>query len=223
MERAPTNVAAREARADRQWFIAGRWQEYAGEARANLLRIAAIGSFYAIELANYHGVDLGPLQVPAIVDQKFHTVVTALAIAWTMVALGTQLCLKLHVFPSALKYVTTGCDVLLLTTILMVADGPRSPLVVAYFLIIVLAALRFQLALVWCATVGSLAGYLFLTGYARWYAGPDRELSVPRSQQLIMLVALALSGIILGQVIRRARALAEDFARRLEEGSRKNV
>ena len=34
------------ARDDREWFIVGRWQEYEGEARANLLRIAGIGAFY---------------------------------------------------------------------------------------------------------------------------------------------------------------------------------
>jgi hypothetical protein len=219
MERERTD----SARADRQWFIVGRWQEYAGEARANLLRIAAIGAFYVIELVNYHGLDLGPLQMPSMVDQQFHQVVTALAIAWTMVALGTQLCLKVQVFPSGLKYVTTGCDVVLLTTILTVADGPRSPLVVGYFLIIVLSTLRFQLRLVWCATLGSLAGYLFLNGYARWFAAADRQLSVPRYQQLIILLALALTGIILGQVIRRVRALAEEFAQRLGDGSGKNV
>ncbi len=214
MERSTAN----SARADRQWFIVGRWQEYAGEARANLLRIATIGSFYVIELLNYHGLDLGPLQMPATVDQQFHTVVTALAIAWTMVALGTQLCLNLRVFPSGLKYVTTGCDVVLLTTILTVADGPRSPLVVGYFLIIVLSTLRFQLRLVWCSTLGSMAGYLFLNGYARWFAGDERALSVPRYQQFIVLLALALTGIILGQVIRRVRALADEFAQRLGDG-----
>jgi hypothetical protein len=214
MERAATD----SARADRQWFIVGRWQEYAGEARANLLRVAAIGAFYVIELTNYHGLDFGPLQMPATVEQRFHATVTALAVAWVLVALATLLCLRIHIFPAALKYVTTGCDVVLLTTILTVADGPRSPLVVGYFLIIVLSTLRFQLRLVWCATLSSLAGYLFLNGYARWFAAADRQLSVPRYQQLIVLLALALTGITLGQVIRRVRALAEEFLQRLGNG-----
>ena len=219
MERAATD----SAQADRQWFIVGRWQEYAGEARANLLRIAAIGAFYVIELVNYHGLDLGPLQMPSTVDQQFHATVTAVTVAWVLVALATLLCLRIHIFPAALKYLTTGCDVVLLTTILTVADGPRSPLVVGYFLIIVLSTLRFQLRLVWCATLGSLAGYLFLNGYARWFAAADRQLSVPRYQQLIVLLALALTGITLGQVIRRVRALAEEFSQRLANGSGKNV
>lgn len=202
------------AGADRQWFILSRWQEYTGEARANLLRIIAIGAFYGIELLNYHGVNLGPFEMPASVDLKFHQAMTALAVAWTMVALATHVCLRLHVFPSTLKYVTTACDVVLLTTILTVADGPRSPLVVGYFLVIAGATLRFQLTLVRCATVGCMAGYVWLLGFARWFADPSRLLEVPRYQQLIMLLALAMTGIILGQVVRQVRSLAEDYARR---------
>ena len=64
-------------------------------------------------------------------------------------------------------------DLVLLTAILMVADGPRSPLVVGYPLVIVLATLRLNLPLVRFATLGAAAGYLILLGYARWYARVD--------------------------------------------------
>jgi hypothetical protein len=83
--------------------------------------------------------------------------------------------------------------------------------VVVYFLIIALACLRFDLPLVWFATGGAIAGYVFLTGYAYWYA--DR-MRVDRHAQLIFLVALVLTGVIVGQVIRRVRHMAEDYARR---------
>jgi hypothetical protein len=43
--------------ADRQWFISGRWQEYEGESRANLLRVAGIALFYLIELLNRGNVE----------------------------------------------------------------------------------------------------------------------------------------------------------------------
>src|SRR5690606_22338604 len=118
---------------------------------------------------------------PPSVDLKFHETVTALAVAWTFMALATLLCLRLRFFPGWLKYATTLGDVVLLTTILMVADGARSPLVVGYFLIIVLATLRFQLRLIWCATVAAMAGYLWMA----WAAGAmasvaeRRDLSVP--------------------------------------------
>jgi hypothetical protein len=203
---------------ERQWFIVSRWQEYEGEARANLLRIICVGAFYIIELIN-HGVQIGALQLPQVVDDRFHQSMTGIAVAWTMVALVTLVCLRQHIFPAALKFATTGCDIVLLTTVLMIADGPRSPLIVGYFLIIALAAMRLSLRLVWLATLGSMAGYIFLLGYVKCYVAAEREaaMSVPRYWQMIMLVGLALEGVILGQMIRRVRAMADDFARRLEQ------
>jgi hypothetical protein len=205
---------------ERQWFIVSRWQEYEGEARANLLRTIGIGAFYIIELVN-HGVQIGGLQLPQVVDDRFHQSITALAVAWTMVALVTLVCLRRHVFPAALKFATTAADVVLLTAVLMIADGPRSPLVVGYLLIIALAGLRLSLRLMWLATLCSMAGYIFLLGYVKYYVAAERAAatSVPRYYELIVLVALAMEGIILGQLIRRVRVMAEDFARRLARES----
>src|SRR3954452_2552426 len=116
---------------ERQWFIVGRWQEYDGEGRANLLRIVGIAAFYIVELINDHGLSLGLVQMPRIRDRAFHLAVTALAVSWTMVALAVLLCLRRHIFPAALKFLSTGADLVLLTGVLAVADGPRSPLVAA--------------------------------------------------------------------------------------------
>ena len=199
---------------ERQWFVVGRWQEYEGEARANLLRIIGIAAFYIVELINYHGFHLGFLDMPKVGDvtPAFHQAVTALAVAWTMVGLGILLCLRGHIFPAHLKFISTGCDIVLLTAILTVADGPRSPLVVGYLLVVALATLRFNLPLVWFATGGSMAGYLFLLGHARWFREATR---VPRYHQLMFLLALVLTGVVLGQVIRRVRWMAQDYADRL--------
>ena len=199
---------------DRPWYIVGRWQEYEGEARANLLRLAAVAAFYAIELINYYGVDLGFIQLPKVSDLAFHKTVTAIAAAWVILGVGVHLWLRLHLLPSALKYVSTGLDVVLLTLLLMVADGPRSPLIVGYFLIPVLAGLRFQLRLVWFATVAAMLGYVWLLGWAVWIEDV-RDVRVPRYHQLIFLTSLAMSGIIQGQVIRRVKSLAAEYARRL--------
>jgi hypothetical protein len=202
---------------ERQWFIVSRWQEYEGEARANLLRIICVGAFYIIELVN-HGMQIGPLQLPQIVDDRFHASMTGLAVAWTIVALVTLVCLRTHVFPAALKYATTCCDVVLLTAVLMIADGPRSPLVIGYFLIVALAALRLSLGLVWATTLGAMAGFLFLLGFVKYFAPVERAatMAVPRYYQMIVLLGIALAGVILGQLIRRVRMMAEDFARRTE-------
>lgn len=192
----------------RHWFIVGRWQEYAGESRANLLRIIAIGSFYTVQLITFEVYKVG--------EEEFHRSVTALAVAWTMAALSVHLCLKRNVFPAALKFLSTAVDIVLLTGVLIIASGARSPMVVGYFLIISLAALRFKLRLIWCATLGSMAGYLFVLGFDKWYHNMPEERSVSRHEQLIMLLAIGLTGIVLGQIIRRVKYLAEHYVRRLD-------
>jgi hypothetical protein len=102
------------------------------------------------------------------------------------------------------------------------AAGPHSPLVLAYFLIIAMAALRFSLGLVWLTTLGAMAGYWLLVGIedlktSRWF---DASHAVAPVEQLITLVSLGLAGIVIGQVVRRVKSLAAEYAARLEAASR---
>lgn len=204
---------------DRQWYIVGRWQEYAGESRANMLRLLAVGSFYLVELLRFHIFE------KASVEQlPFHRHATALAVAWTMLALAVHLCLRVKIFPSALKYMSTAADVILLTTLTALVSGPTSPLVFAYFLIMALAALRFSLGLIWFAALASMLGYESLVAIAdakisRWF---DAQHAVPPATQLLTLLTIALVGATLGQVIRQVRRLAASYAQRLafQEGQR---
>jgi hypothetical protein len=207
--------------ADRQWYIVERWQEYEGEGRTNLLRIIAIGVFYLVELAQYHWFQ--PAGVDAADLASYHQKVTAVAVAWTMVSLAVLLCLRLRVFPAILKYASTGCDLLLLTALASIdhgakseaPDGPASPLVLVFFVILALAALRVSLGLVWFATLGSMAGYLSLVGLAdqKWF---DQDHAVPMVTQAITILSLGLTGIVMGQIVRRAKSLAEEYAIRKE-------
>lgn len=213
-----SNTAARSARDERQWFIVGRFEEFEGEGRANLLRMVGIAVFYAVELVNYHGLNLGFLPMPKVVERPFHLAVTLLVLAWATLCLSVLLCRRNGFFPSWLKYLSTGCDLLLLTSVLTLADGPRSPLTVVYLLIIATAGLRFSLPLVWFATAGAVACYLFLLGLARWgklpEGWPTSNMELPRHAQVIFLLALVLCGVILGQVIRRVRSVAELYTQR---------
>lgn len=206
---------SRDEADDLSWYIVGRWREYEGETRANLLRVVGIAAFYLVELANYRGFQLGGFAMPRVVDRRFHLAVTAVAVAWTMLALGVQLCLSRRIFPATLKFVSTGADILLMTCVLAVSNGPKSPLVVGYFLILALAALRFSLELIWFATAGSMLGYVVLLGHAKWFVP---EHGVPRYHEIMFLLALGLTGITLGQVLRRVRTMAEDYAARRETG-----
>ena len=217
MDSSTSNENDAAVRADRsgdhQWFIVGRWMEYEGESRTNVLRLLGIAAFYVVELINYYGLQLGFFEMPKVVGQEFHRTVTAVALAWTMVGLGVLYCQSHRIFPPVLKFISTGADIVLLTFILLIASGPQSPLLVVYFVIVALSALRFNLPLVRFATLGSMASYVFLLGYAKWFA---TDLRVPRYHQILFLLALGLTGIVIGQVIRFVRRLATDYATRMQ-------
>lgn len=189
---------------ERQWYIAGRWQEYEGESRANLLRVAGIAVFYLLELLNRGNVT--PL---------FHFAVTALAAAWLLTAWAVHVCLHRRVFPEAMKYLSTGVDLLLLTCLLLLGDGPRSPLLVGYFFLLTLAGLRFSVNLVRFATLGAMLSYCAVARQAVWLRP---AFAASANYELLVLAALGLSGVALGQILRRVRAFADDYARRLAEG-----
>ncbi|MCX5797078.1 MAG: hypothetical protein NTY77_16420 [Elusimicrobia bacterium] len=197
------------------WFVALRRQEYEGESRANLLRICAIAAFYAVELVNYRGLDLPGLHMPRVagVDWSFHLAMTVLAGAWALTGWAVLVLLRARVFPGLLKFASTACDLAYLTAILLIADGPRSPLAVAYFPLLALAGLRFDLALVRFATIGAGLGYAVLLMHSAWLRPATL---VPRYFAVTFILALGFTGIWLGQIIRRTRALAHDFASRLD-------
>lgn len=202
--------------ADRQWYIVGRWQEYEGEARANLVRVLAVIAFYVVQLVHFYGYSNRNAA-----ETAFHTRTTAIAAAWTILAVAILFVLRAHMFPAAIKYISSACDLVLLTAVAALAAGPSSVFVRAYPVIIVLAALRFSLPLVWFCTLGSIIGYMALVGMRDevWF---DANHAVPPTEQAITLLSLALTGIVLGQVIRRVRTVSDDYASRLSLGRRKS-
>lgn len=197
------------------WDVVRRVWSYRGEERANFMRIVAIACFYAIELVNYHGLDLGFVAFEQVegVDQVFHAAVTAFTVAWIATAVGVMILMRSRRFPPALKYVTTSIDVLLLTSILLIADGPKSPLVIAYFVVIAASPLRLSVALVRYTTVAAIVGYVVLVGDA-WMRRPETH--VPRYQQVMMVLALALAGLTLSHFVKSLRDAADAYAARKE-------
>jgi hypothetical protein len=204
--------------ADQSWFIATRWEQYQAEGRANLLRLIALALFYAVEVVRYYGVPLDFLELPPAGPNEaaVHWAIASITVLWVIEAAVVAWLLRVRFFPRSLPYASTAADLVLLTMVLMVGHGPQSPLLVAYFVVVAMAALRVDLPLLWFAAGGAAAGYLFLLGYARWYA-PERNLRVPRFYELLFLVALALTAVVLGQLVRRVRRLAADYARRADE------
>jgi hypothetical protein len=184
----------------------------------------AIGVFYFVHLLSYWSAQgklpaWGFLQLadPGAIGERFHVIVTMLAAAWAMLALGLLVCLQQRIFPRWLPYLSTACDIVMLTSVLCVSSGAKSPLVAGYFLILVLATLRLDLSLVWFTTIGCALGYLVVLGCGKWFpllGSLSDDMRVPRYHQLIVLLSLLLAGVMLGQIVRRVRRMAEEFAER---------
>ena len=193
---------------DRSWYIVGRWQEFEGESRANLLRVVSLVVFYAVEW--YQFATTGANDIAA---QAFHRQCTLIVAAWSIVAIAVLLCLWRRIFPAIVKYLSTAGDLLLLTLLARAGLGPQSPLVQVYFLVLGLAALRFSVGLIWFATLGSMIGYLALVGMRddAWF---DAVHATPVVEQLVTLAALGLTGIVLGQVVRQVKSMALEYAER---------
>lgn len=187
---------------DPAWSAAQRLEGLAGEARVNLIRLAALVAFYGHHLVNVFLMEDAPS-----LKGRYHAVVTALALAWALAVLLIHYCLIRRWVPPGLKYVVTVWDLLLITTLLMVGGDGRSMLAVLYFLVIVAAPLRLSLSLVWTSTLGALAGYAFFLGYVRWRLELPIEQRTARPQQVVFLLALAATGLLTGQFVRQGRRL----------------
>lgn len=198
---------------ERHWFIVHRWQEYDAEIRAAYVRILAVTGFYAVQLYDF--------AVRKSTTVEFHRTMTVVAVAWILISLLALISLRSQYLPSWLKYATTMADVVLLTFTLLLATGPQSPLIAGYFIILILAAMRFSLPLIRAATVACLISYVCVLGacHPNWFGTDARNFVVPRREELIVGLAIAFAGIALGQIARRVRGLADHYARRVETGS----
>ena len=193
------------------WHVTRRLASLRGEERANALRVLGVAVFYAIEVLNYRGLAVGPIQIPRVegVDAQFHAASTALAVAWVAVAAAVLVALKNQIFPPILKYLSTTADLMLLTAVLTLADGPRSPMLLVLFLVVVLAGMRLERRLVAYSTAGAVLGYLFTLGEVA-LRRPD--LRVPAHWQITTVTALVLSGVVVTAILIEVRRAVEAYA-----------
>jgi hypothetical protein len=211
------------------WETARRGRLGEAEARVNLLRVIAVGVFYVVHLLHHwaatreNSVLQGlELQAGGVLSDKFHLAVTCVVVAWVMLAMVVHAAVRDGQISRWLSMAATLVDVVLLTATLLLTSGAASPLLVGYFLIIMMAGLRMELRLVWDAAGASIVGYLVVLGCTRWPRGlllenhlPD----VPRYQQLMIVGGLAIAGVVVGQWVRHARQLGEDAARNAQKGA----
>lgn len=174
------------------WRAVLRREEHRGETRAAALRIVGVLLFYLVHVLHRHGYDIGPLvAVPVAVDDAAHAIVTTVTTITVLTSLSVIVLLELRYFPAWLKYLTTALDTMMLAAALAAVDGPSSPLMVAYFPVLVLSAVRFSRALVRFATSASILSYLGLVAFtARMH---PEHLAAPHAVALT-LVAMGLVG-----------------------------
>lgn len=200
---------------DRDWYIVRRWQSYVAEIRVVALRMAAIVVCYGLQLWHHFGLlD----EAGRAANAEFHQQATLISCGWLFLSLAVWLILLRRWFPPALSYVSTGIDAALLTALIAASGGPTATqLDTFYFFIIILAGLRFDLPLVWFATLACMVGFMASVGAVdkTWF---DAEHAVPVISQGITLVSLGAAGIVVGQIVRRAKDLAVAYAERVEKG-----
>lgn len=191
---------------DMQWEDARRIEAWAGEVRVNLIRLVAILGFYG-----HHLVNVYLLRDDPTIAGRFHAAVTALVLAWSAMVLALYFCLSRRWVPPWLMYATVAWDIVLVTTLLMLTRDPATSLAALYFLVIATAPLRLSLPLVYFATLGSMAAYLFFLGYLKYGLEiPDGQ-RLSRPNQIIFLLALGGTGLLAGQMVRQARRLVEGY------------
>lgn len=198
---------------DRQWYIVRRWQTYAGELRALILRAIAVVVLYACQLTHHFLVLTGEARAANL---RFQQGATGVAVLLLVVSLLTLLLVLKRFLPAWLPFLTTAIDLLAIAALVTLAGGPMmTSLTGAFYLVVAMAGLRFDLKLVWGTTLGAMVAYLASVGAVddSWF---DANHVVPLVQQGVSLACIGATGIVVGQIVRLARPLAEQFDERME-------
>ncbi len=190
------------------WFVTSRWSELEGELRAAVMRVVFVIAFYSVQLLHSW-----MFSDQSAAEALFQRQVTMIATGWLFISLIIMIAVMQCWFPPALKFLSSGCDVALLTAAAHIGSGPGSPLIPVYAVVIAMAALRFSLPLVWFTTLASLVGYLALVGAVdpTWF---DPQHVTPPAQTLTTLLGLAAVGVTVGQIVRMCRRAAQQYASR---------
>ena len=187
-----------------RWVGAQRVEGWVGEARVNLIRLVALVGLYGHQLSTVY-----LFQDDATVTGDYHRDITVLVLMWFALGLGVYFMTSRRIMPPALKFGSLAGDLVLLTLMMLLSDGPKSPLVVVYMLVVGSTALRLSLPLVWVGTLGGVASYLFVLGEAFWFRP---EHNVPRAEPVVLVIALAVMGLLAGQTVRQARRISRGHA-----------
>lgn len=200
---------------DERWADARRLEAWAGEVRVNLLRAAALIVFYGHHLLDVYvyGRDASPAAA------VYHAEVTAIVLAWTGIVFVLYLCLSRRWVPPGLKYAASFWDVTMVSALLIASpDGPRSPLLYLYFVVVAASSLRLSLPLIYATTFGVMAAATLVMGHYVFYRvgreayyAADSPYRIARSSEIIFLLSVGAVGLFAGQIVRQARRLVRGY------------
>jgi serine/threonine-protein kinase len=148
--------------------------------------------------------------VSGMVDRMIHLEILGLLGLWVAASFLFQKLLHFESLADLARMGWSGADISLLTAILVLAQGPITPLLVAYPFLIIGAGLWFQVRLVWFTTILCVISYGLLA-----FAFADEALrAYPPHYHAIFLVALGSIGYVVAYQVERIRALNRYYEHR---------
>ncbi len=170
-------------------------------------RLGALGMFYGIETVNYF---------TGVVDRDFHGQVSLVVGLWAAASIICQQLLDNRRWSFPARYTWGTLDSLALLTVLLIADGAASSLVIGYPLIIVGSALWFRVRFVWFMTLLSLLSYGVLV-IDFYFRRPELQkvMDAGYSRHVIFAVGLLILGAIVSYLVQRLRILSSFYGQPL--------
>jgi len=164
-------------------------------------RLGGLGAFYAIETVNY---TLGG------VDWAFHKQISLVLAVWLIASLGCRRWLNTAGGALPGRFAWGTLDVVLLTAVLLIADGAASSLLVAYPLLLVASGLWFQRRFVWFMTALLLASYgLLVVDFYWWRPTLSEVADIRPDRHVIFAAALLILGLLTDHLVARVRHLSK--------------
>lgn len=170
-------------------------------------RLGALGLFYGIEMFNYF---------TGVVDRDFHGKVSLVVGLWAAASIACQQLLDNRRWSFPARFVWGTLDSLALLTVLLIADGAASSLVIGYPLIIVGSALWFRVRFVWFMTLLSLLSYGVLV-IDFYFRRPElhKVMDAGYNRHVIFAIGLLILGVIVSYLVQRLRILSSFYGQPL--------
>ena len=179
-----------------------RQEEHEGERKINKLRLVAFAVLYVNEFLNYY--------VFGVMDAAFHNSISPIMVMYALCSLGWWwLVNKRGRYNSSVKYAAQSVDVFFLTWVLWMANGPSSPLVTVYYLLIAFSSFRYNWRVTFSSSVLSAAAFGVLQLH---FVGARPEFAVKGYVVVMHVLCMLLMGVVAGYVVAQMRTLVTRFA-----------